>query len=53
MTSQRKKKRPHLSMLSRNQKEELTVELGTPTSVSMMNSFIIKNADPSFDVYYQ
>jgi hypothetical protein len=29
------------------------VELTTPTSISMMNSFIIKNADQSnFDVYF-
>jgi len=26
--------------------------LGTPTSISMQNRFIIKNADPSFDQYY-
>ncbi len=26
--------------------------LSSPTSVNMKNSFIIKNADPSFDVYY-
>ncbi len=27
--------------------------LSSPTSISMFNSFIIKNADESFDVYYQ
>ena len=27
--------------------------LGTPTSVTMMNTFIIKNADHSFDQYHQ
>ncbi len=27
--------------------------LSSPTSVSMQNSFIIKNADESFDAYYQ
>ena len=27
--------------------------LGTPTSVTMMNTFIIKNADQSFDQYHQ
>ena len=27
--------------------------LSSPTSVSMQNSFIIKNADESFDMYYQ
>ena len=26
--------------------------LGTPTSVTMMNTFIIKNADHSFDQYH-
>lgn len=26
--------------------------LGTPTSVTMMNTFIIKNADNSFDQYH-
>ena len=26
---------------------------GTPTSVTMMNTFIIKNADSSFDQYHQ
>eukprot|EP00347_Sterkiella_histriomuscorum_P006674 403351868 len=29
------------------------VELESPTSISMKNSFIIKNADPSFDSYYK
>ena len=27
--------------------------LASPTSISMQNSFIIKNADSSFDAYYQ
>lgn len=27
--------------------------LGTPTSVTMMNTFLIKNADQSFDQYHQ
>lgn len=27
--------------------------LGSPTSVTMMNTFIIKNADHSFDLYHQ
>lgn len=26
--------------------------LGSPTSVTMMNTFIIKNADHSFDLYH-
>ena len=42
---------------SRNTKPNLTgmntsLLLTTPTSISMMNSFIIKNADSSFDQYY-
>ena len=28
------------------------VELESPTSISMKNSYIIKNADPSFEAYY-
>ena len=27
--------------------------LSSPTSISMQTSFIIKNADESFDAYYQ
>lgn len=27
--------------------------LASPTSISMQNTFIIKNADQSFDVYWQ
>lgn len=27
--------------------------LSSPTSISMRNSFIIKNADQSFDAYYK
>lgn len=27
--------------------------LMTPTSLSMINSFIVKNADPSFETYYK
>lgn len=32
--------------------EDEEVELGTPTSIKMKNSFIIKNADSSFENYY-
>jgi hypothetical protein len=28
------------------------VDLESPTSISMKNSYIIKNADPSFETYY-
>ena len=32
--------------------EDGSIELKSPTSISMKNSYIIKNADPSFDAYY-
>lgn len=32
--------------------EETHVDLESPTSISMKNSYIIKNADPSFENYY-
>ena len=32
--------------------EEKESGLSSPTSVSMQNSFIIKNADDTFDAYY-
>ena len=32
--------------------EEKESGLASPTSVSMQNSFIIKNADDTFDAYY-
>jgi hypothetical protein len=34
-------------------KDNHHVELESPTSISMKNSFIIKNADPSFESYYK
>lgn len=34
-------------------KEKKESTLASPTSNSMQNSFIIKNADESFDAYYQ
>ena len=39
---------------TRNQKSGpfANCQLATPTSVSMLNSFLIKNADQSFDHYY-
>lgn len=33
-------------------KNEKESGLASPTSISMQNSFIIKNADESFDAYY-
>ena len=33
-------------------KDEKESGLASPTSISMQNSFIIKNADESFDAYY-
>ena len=36
----------------KEEKEHVTIELQSPTSISMKNSYIIKNADPSFEAYY-
>jgi hypothetical protein len=53
------KKRTIASSPNRTTKDDLnTTEkahdgLQSPTSVTMQNSFIIKNADESFDVYFQ
>ena len=33
--------------------QEHQIELESPTSISMKNSYIIKNADPSFEAYYK
>jgi hypothetical protein len=33
-------------------KEQKESGLASPTSINMKNSFIIKNADESFDAYY-
>jgi hypothetical protein len=33
-------------------KDVKLIDLESPTSISMKNSFIIKNADASFDHYY-
>lgn len=38
---------------SKDPKEKGKDGLSSPTSISMASSFIIKNADPSFDHYYQ
>jgi hypothetical protein len=48
---------PVRRIVLRNKKEEEKKDqaargLVSPTSVSMKNSFIIKNADTSFDIYY-
>ena len=53
-----KKRRPRLQGPSttgahrHEDKDQKPVELSSPTSISMKNSYIIKNADPSFDAYY-
>ena len=39
--------------LSRGVKEEKTVDLKSPTSIQMKNTFIIKTGDSNFDVYYK
>lgn len=48
-------KSPHKKkkkMAQKNQESKEDDALSSPTSVSMKNSFIIQNADPSFDQYY-
>ena len=53
-----KKTRPRLSMIGSHlpkhheERDTKVVELSSPTSISMKNSYIIKNADSSFDSYY-
>ena len=50
-----KKKNLQLQKIKSGQKEKGFEEekgLSSPTSITMQNSFIIKNADASFDVYY-
>jgi hypothetical protein len=47
-----KRKRRLLGKTAEKGKEVQVIELESPTSISMKNSFIIKNADPSFDSYY-
>lgn len=39
-------------MLKKKMKKDNTEVLTSPTSEKMMNSFLIKNADTSFDSYY-
>ena len=41
------------SHLLHGQKKDFHIDLESPTSIQMKNSFIIKNADPSFDTYYK
>lgn len=52
-----KKRRPRMSTGNQHGNsqtgEKEHVELSSPTSISMKNSYIIKNADPSFDAYYK
>jgi hypothetical protein len=49
----RRRHRGGLNHLNIEKAKEMTaIELESPTSVSMKNSFIIKNADPSFEAYY-
>lgn len=54
VSAARKRSRPgaHHHHNQDKNKEASTVQLESPTSVSMKNSFIIKNADPSFEQYY-
>lgn len=46
------KRKSRGTMFAQVKQVETTVELASPTSISMKNSFIIKNADPLFDFYY-
>ena len=50
MGSTAKKEKPKAEAGGEEKKES---GLSSPTSVSMQNSFIIKNADETFDAYYQ
>lgn len=55
-TSTAKKRRPRIQTGNQHgtgHQEKEHVELSSPTSISMKNSYIIKNADPSFDAYYK
>lgn len=45
------KKKPVVKEEDENEKKESG--LASPTSISMQNSFIIKNADESFEAYFQ
>lgn len=47
-----KKSKAQASKNSSPTKKEEEKGLSSPTSVTMMNSFIVKNADESFDTYY-
>ena len=52
-TSTGVRKSPKKKILALRSKEEVQViKLESPTSISMKNSFLIKNADPSFDKCY-
>jgi len=44
-------KKPSLDFTQKKKKDEEQVDLKSPTSVSMKNSFIIQNSDHSFDTY--
>jgi hypothetical protein len=43
---------PHHKHHHHHQDDSKPVELSSPTSISMKNSYIIKNADASFETYY-
>lgn len=44
---------PDLTATTKDDKKKEKDGLSSPTSISMRDSFIIKNADHSFDMYYQ
>ena len=47
-----KKKKIKLLPLRSEKQEERVIKLESPTSISLKNSFLIKNADPSFEKCY-
>lgn len=47
------KKKEAVAGGSEEDKEKKESGLASPTSISMQNSFIIKNADESFEAYFQ
>lgn len=53
VTAKSPSKRKTASKAEGATKEKKESTLASPTSNSMQNSFIIKNADESFDAYYQ
>ena len=47
-----KKPKVTLTPIGANKVDERQIKLESPTSITMKNSFLIKNADPSFEKCY-